>query len=439
MVKMKLPLLGLCVALLATPAAAQSLGASAGGEIPTDLRFFGPPDPNVRKASAIVNGSIITDLDVEHRLALVVAASGGRIPDEEKNRLRVQVLRNLIDEKLQILEAQSHDVVVEEAEVENTFSRVAQNFKQTPEQFVQYLKSSGTSASTLKSQIRAELAWSRLLRRRVSPFVTIGDEEVEAVIKRLEASKGQEEYRVSEIFLTANAENEAAVRNTAERILNQVRNGASFVAYARQFSEASTAAVGGDLGYVMAEQLPAPLQEAVKSIPVGQISEPIRVPGGFSIIAVSDKRKILGPDPLDAVLTIKQVIVPFKKGASESEIRSLVERMATEAARGGGCGRAEALAQSVGGRVDEPEPQKLREFPQGLVPHLERLQVGESTRPFGTEEDARVIVLCGRDDAQDAQLPSYDEVYAQLNEERMSMMARRYLRDLRRDAIIDYR
>src|SRR5690606_29246556 len=122
MVKMKLSLLGLCLALIATPATAQSLGA--GVDIPTDLRFFGPPDPNVRKASAIVNGSMITDLDLEHRLALVVAASGGRIGPEERNRLRVQVLRNLIDERLQILEAEAHDVIVDNAEVDATFARV---------------------------------------------------------------------------------------------------------------------------------------------------------------------------------------------------------------------------------------------------------------------------------------------------------------------------
>lgn len=439
MLMRKLSLFGLCLAVLATPAAAQSLGAAGGGEIPVDIRLFGPPDPNVRKASAIVNGSIITDLDVEHRLALVIAASGGRIGEDEKNRLRVQVLRNLIDERLQILEAEQHDVSVDPAEVEAAFARVAQNFNQTPEEFAKFLKSSGSSADTLKSQIKAEMSWSRVLRRRIAPFVTIGDEEVDAVIQKLEASKGQEEYRISEIFLSATAENEAAVRNTAEQILKQVRSGASFVAYARQFSEASTAAVGGDLGYVMPEQLPAPLQEVVKNLPVGQISDPIRVPGGFSIIAVSDKRKILGPDPLDSVLTIKQVIVPLNRDAPEAELQRLVERMTTEASRGGGCGRADALAQSLGGRVDEPEPQKLREFPQGLIPHLERLQVGEATRPFGTEEDARVIILCGRDDAEEAKLPTYDEVYAQLNEERMSMMARRYLRDLRRDAIIDYR
>ncbi|MCH8685308.1 peptidylprolyl isomerase [Pedomonas mirosovicensis] len=439
MVKTKLSLLGLCLAVVATPAVAQSFGAAGQDDIPADVRIFGPPDPHVRKASAIVNGSIITDLDVEHRLSLVVAASGGRIGPDEKNRLRVQVLRNLIDERLQVLEAETHDVTVDPAEVESAFKRVAQNFKQTPEQFAAFLKSNGASADTLKAQIKAEMAWSRLLRSRVAPFVSIGDEEVDAVIKKMEASKGQEEYRVSEIFLSATTETEAAVRNTAERIIQQIRGGASFVAYARQFSEASTAAVGGDLGYVMAEQLPAPLQSVVATLPKGQVSDPIRVPGGFSIIAVSDKRKILGPDPLDAVLTIKQVIVPFKAKASEAELKSLVERMATEAARGGGCGRADAMAQALGGRVEEPEPQKLREFPQGLIPHLEALQVGEATRPFGTEEDARVIVLCGRDDAQEAKLPTYDEVYAQLNEERMSMMARRYLRDLRRDAIIDYR
>lgn len=439
MVKANIWLLGLCLACFATPAVAQSVGGATSDGIPMDIRLFGPPDPNVRKASAIVNGSIITDLDVEHRLSLVVAASGGRISPEERNRLRVQVLRNLIDERLQVLEAKEHEVTVEDAEVQSAFARVARNFNQTPEQFAKFLKQQGSSDDTLKEQIRAELAWTRLLRRRVAPFVTIGDEEVDAVIKRLEASKGQEEYRVSELFLTATSENEAAVRNTAERILDQVRKGASFVAYARQFSEASTAAVGGDLGYVMAEQLPAPLQEAVKNLKVGEISEPIRVPGGFSLILLADKRKVLGPDPLDAVLTIKQVIVPLKSGSPEAELRRTIDRLAAEAAKGGGCGRAEAMAQALGGRVDTPEPQPLRAFPQGLHPHLERLQVGEATRPFGTEEDARVVVLCGRDDAKEAKLPSYDEIYAQLNEERMSRMARRYLRDLRRDAIIDYR
>jgi peptidyl-prolyl cis-trans isomerase SurA len=67
------------------------------------------------------------------------------------------------------------------------------------------------------------------------------------------------------------------------------------------------------------------------------------------------------------------------------------------------------------------------------------MQIGQATRPFGSiDEGVRVLVLCGRDEVEST-MPTYDEVYAQLNEERMNSRARRYLRDLRGDAVIEYR
>ena len=59
--------------------------------------------------------------------------------------------------------------------------------------------------------------------------------------------------------------------------------------------------------------------------------------------------------------------------------------------------------------------------------------------PIGSlEQGVRVLVVCGRDQlAPDA--PSYDDIYNQLNEERVNSRANRYLRDLRRDAVIEYR
>src|SRR3546814_17622054 len=92
-------------------------------------------------------------------------------------------------------------------------------------------------------------------RRRVEPCVNVGDEEVEGIIERLKEAQGSEEYRVGEIFLSATPENKAEVMANAERIAEQIRGGASFIAYARQFSQASSAAVGGDLGWMRAEQI----------------------------------------------------------------------------------------------------------------------------------------------------------------------------------------
>src|SRR3546814_6872770 len=88
-----------------------------------------------------------------------------------------------------------------------------------------FLKASGSSDTALKQQIRGELAWSRLLRRRVEPFVNVGDEEVEGIIERLKEAQGSEEYRVGEIFLSATPENKAEVMANAERIAEQIRGG----------------------------------------------------------------------------------------------------------------------------------------------------------------------------------------------------------------------
>ena len=165
-----------------------------GLNIPDELTIFGKNDPNVRRATAIVNGDIITGTDVSHRLALIVAANGGEVSDEEKQRLRLQVLRNLIDETLQIQEAEANEISISAEEVESTFRQVAQqNFKQDIDAFDQYLRTQGSSTDTLKRQIKGELAWNRLLRRNIQPFINVGDEEVNAIVDHLK-SQGSPAY-----------------------------------------------------------------------------------------------------------------------------------------------------------------------------------------------------------------------------------------------------
>ncbi len=441
-----LAMIGLALASAPAPAVAQQMGAlqmqrQAGGLDLPEVTVLGTVDPNVRKATAIVNGDIITDTDVDHRLSLVVIANGGRVPPEEMDMLRLQVLRNLIDEMLQIQAARENEVTIPEAEIEQAFARVAQNFQQSPEQFAQFLANGGSSPATIKQQIRGELAWSRLLRRRVEPFINVGDDEVQSIIRKLEESKGQEEYRVGEIFLSAPPELQAQALSDAARIVEQVRAGASFVAYARQFSEASTAAVGGDLGWVRAGQLSAALQPIVTSLPRGAVSDPVAVPGGVAIIALIDKRQVLAADPSNAILSLKQLTIPLKAGISEAEARKLAAGIQERTRNMGGCGRADEVAREIGAEVVNNDQLRLGDLPGPLQQILGNMQVGMATPPFGSPQDGlRVLVLCGRDDpSASAGLPSFDQVYSQLNDQRVNSAARRYLRDLRRDAVIDYR
>ena len=442
---------GLSALLLAGAVLAAPLGAQQADNSPDtafalpDAQALADFNPNLRKATAIVNGNVITDTDVEQRLNLVIAANGGKIDVDEKQRLRLQVLRNLIDEKLEIGEAATADIKITEAEVDQAYNRVAGNFKQSPTAFAEFLKRSGSSPQSIRGQIKGELAWSRLLRRKVEPQVNVGDDEVKAVIDKLTAAKGKDEYHVGEIFLSATPETETAVMTDAGRIVGQIRGGASFVAYARQFSEASTAGVGGDLGWVRAEQLNDAVAPIVTKLtpgnPAAGVSDPIRVPGGVAIMALVEKRQVLAANPDDAVLNLKQLSMALKPGITQTEGEAIVARFRAATQEMGGCGRAEAVAKDLGAEVATNDAIAIKDLPPALQNLMKQLSIGQSTPPFGSAADGlRVLVLCGRDDKPTlAAEPSFDAVYAQMNEERVNMRARRYLRDLRRDAIVDYR
>jgi peptidyl-prolyl cis-trans isomerase SurA len=406
-------------------------------KLPENPQLFGSAMPSVVKATAIVNGDVITQTDIDQRVALLAIANGGQIPADELQRLREQVLRNLIDETLEIQAAKTEKIDVKPSDIDKTVQRVAGGIKKTPDQLAAYLLANRSNIKSLRRQIEGEIAWQRLQHAKIE--VTVGDDEVKAVLDKMNASKGTEEYRVGEIFLSATPATESQTLENANKILTQLRGGASFVGYARQYSEASTAAVGGDLGWVRPEQLPAQLASALREMPAGAISNPIPVPGGFSIIAVQDTRKILTPDPRDAILSLKQVSIKFPKGTSRETAEPIVSRFAEAAKNVGGCGGAEKIATDFHGEVVSQDQVKMRDLPTALQRLMIPMQVGQATQPFGSlDEGVRVLVMCGRDQI-DQSAPTYDDVYQQINDERTNSRSRRYLRDLRRDAVIEFR
>ncbi len=428
-------LAGTALAQTAAPAPA----STAPLNLPQNPQLFGSAMPSVVKATAMINGEVITQTDVDQRLALLVISNGGEIEAEELERVRQQVLRNLIDESLQIQAARAEEITIKPADIDRTLERVASGNKQTVAQLSAFLAANNSSIRSMRRQIEGELAWTRLQRAKIESSISVGDEEVKSVLDRLNASKGTQEYRVGEIFLSASGGTETQTLGNAQRIYEQLRNGASFAGYARQYSEASTAAVGGDLGWVRAEQLPEPLSGALRTMEPGTISNPIPVSGGVSILAVQDTRKILTADPRNAVLSLKQVSIAFPKGTTRAQVEPTVARFADAARNVGGCGGADKIAADFNAELVQSDQVKLRDLPPALQQLMLPMQVGQATQPFGSiEEGVRVLVICGRDEVDPTE-PTFDTVYAQLNEERVNLRSRRYLRDLRRDAVIEFR
>jgi len=401
-------------------------------------------DPNVRKPTAIVNGVVITGTDVDQRGALIIAANQlTNLTPQDMEQLKLQVLRALMDETLEIQHAKTNEITVTADEINQSVVRVAANFGKSPAEFNAFLRSVGSSDRSLRRQIEGELAWRRYLQRRVEPLINVGDEEVQAILARMTAAKGSEEFHLKEIYLSAGPDRAQQVFAQERQMIADIQAGTKPFDYYAQFSEASTRSKLGDLDWLNASQLtqlPDSLANQARVMKPGEIAGPIEVPGGFSILYLVDKRRVLEADPRDSTLTLKQLSVKFAAGLTEADAKARLQAFATATQAIHGCGDVSKVATAMGAEVVDNAQVRVRDLPVPLQKIMLELQVGQSTPPFGSvQEGIRSLVLCGRDEAREAALPTSDQIQGQQEQLRVNRRAEQLLRDLRRDAIIEYR
>ncbi len=425
---------------LAGPIAAQTVqgdnDVEVGLELPNGQKFFGNIDPNTRRATAIVNGEILTGTDVEHRLSLLLAIQNASPTEEEKKQLRTQILANLIDETLQIQEAKANEIEVSRSDLASRVERRSQEiFRRPISELPTYLKEIGSSQDSFIRLIEGQIAWSRLLARNVR--VNVSEQEVNAILEKLKADKGKTEYRVSEIYLSFNQQTQQEVIETSKKILQSLQQGGNFQSLAQRFSEATTSAKGGDLGFVKPEVLPASMAQALTTLDVGQLVT-VPVPGGLSILLLTDKKQILTTDARDSILSLKQISVNIPRDAEQAIIATTIEDFNSKTRGIKGCGQVEEVAASLNGEVGSNPNLVARQLPPGLQEAMLSLQVGQTTQVFRDVNGVTVFILCGRDQPKEAKLPTFDEIMVPLENERIDRRASIYLRDLRRDAIIEY-
>lgn len=423
----------------------RGIGAVAGGLASVVLMtlFALPAEAQhvIQKIEALVNDEVISAFDVVQRMGLVVAASGGINDEEDLVRLQQQVLRTLVDERLQLQEAAEYEVEIPAEQIDEAYSRIAQSFNQTAENFEAFLAQFGASKNTLVIQLNAEFAWQALVRGRLGQQIGVTDEEVDTEISRMESNTGKYEYKVSEIYLIVGLpSDDARIKATMEGLVKQIKEGgAPFRLVARQFSDAASAARGGDLGWLSADQMQPAVAEVITNLDVLEVSDPLRTPGGYRLLVLTDRRRILSLDPLDILLDIHQVMFSFTQETTQEIADAWVAKAVQEYPKAKSCDDIEALAKAL----EVESFGKLDEIPlRALTPNLRKLlnsmEDGMATGPIASQDGIRIFFVCGRREPE-VGVPDFDEIYAQLQEQRLSMVARRYLRDLRRDSIVDYR
>ena len=276
----------------AAPQAAPRPAAPAQQSRPAEPPAIAPPPArSVEGIAAVVNDDIISMSDLSARLQLALVSSGLPGTAEVRQRLTPQVLRSLVDERLQMQEASRANIAVTDKEIDDAFGRVAEQNQMKRDQLEKMLASQGVPRSALESQIRATIGWGKLVQRRLRPSIEIGEDEIDAVLRRIEANAGKPEYLAAEIFLAVDSpEREEEVRRLADRLVEQIGQGARFPAVARQFSQSAGATNGGDLGWVQQGQLPDELDSALRDLRPGQASRPIRSLTGYHILLLREQR-----------------------------------------------------------------------------------------------------------------------------------------------------
>ncbi len=149
-------------------------------------------------------------------------------------------------------------------------------------------------AAAFTTPQRVRLSYVRLNTQTLGKDIQIDEQAVrEEYEQRKNALKTQEQRRASHILFTLAADaDEASVETTrkeAEKVLQQIRDGADFAKLAKQYSDdPGSAEKGGDLGYFGAGNMVPAFDQAVFSMNKGEVSDLVRSQFGFHIIKLTD-------------------------------------------------------------------------------------------------------------------------------------------------------
>lgn len=407
---------------------------------PADRRA---PPPGVRIV-AVVEGDVITNDDVESRSRLFAMSTGLPLAGEVLERLKPQIVRQLVDERLRIQASRSRKIVVADKDIAIAIRDIEQRNNMPAGTLRHRLAASGISQRTLVDQIRAQLGWGQVLREQLADKVSVSDGEVDEQLRLRTQQTGQQEYRMGEIFVPIDDPSHSAdAERFAETVIKELRAGAPFSLVAAQFSQNQTALEGGDRGWVQTNQMDQEVARLVTAMPVGAISNPVRVAGGFSIVALHGKRE-LGRD-LATAINLRQAFVPFTTPLNP-QAPTEQQRQAMEKARGisnsvRDCAQMEQVAKSGNGPNHPFDPGELRL--EGLNPPafrqmLATLPIGKASQPLVANDGIAVVMVCSRERKNMATL-SRQDVQRQIVNERIELLSRQMLRDLHRQANVDIR
>jgi len=383
-----------------------------------------------------VNDDMITSYDLKQRMLLLIVTSGVQVTQDNYQAFQQQALNSLIDEHLEQQEMDHWKVKVTDDDIKHEIDRMASQSNLTGEQLLTELKKVGVDSQTLRDQIAAETGWSQLVGGRYHSNAAVGKAQVDSLMDKAIADGQKKQYLISEIMLDpAQAGGLPAAQKGAQQLYQQIaQKVAPFQAVARQFSNAPSAANGGDEGWQVADNIDPAILGVLDTMTAGQMTPPITTKDGVYLILLRQK----ADGNSDMVMHLKQAAVALPASASPAEVSNAQTALLNFRSKAPTCDAVDALSDHSpsGVSIADLGEAQLSTLQPTYSDALHALKEGQVSDPLRNAQYMNVVYVCDRQLAGDNAL-TREQVEGQLVNQRLGMLGKRYLRELRAVATIE--
>ena len=399
------------------------------------------------RIAATVNDEMISVLDVQSRLTLAIYLSKLKNNPKNRQRLAPQILRSIIDERIKLQDIRKNKISISQEEIMKGITQWEQTVGLKRGGTISLAKRLGIDKAIISEQVEMRVGWVKLIRKLFLKTISITQKEIGDIVTQEISNSGDPEYLVSEIFLPFDKNSDPEeVEIFAERLIEQIAQGAKFSAIARNFSQSPTAAVNGNLGWVRQKTLPTSLMKIILALRPQQVSKPITTIEGIYILKLLKKRTYnpvqVEKDRSNTVL-IEQIHFDFPSQATPeiiNQVRTAARKVKLQA---NSCKEMKILGKEFGSsRSGSSGKIKVSELTPRIQSAIEKLPVGKASDLLKFPDGFVTVMVCERDHGgnlvhNETQLRN--NIIKKLSNERINLAARQYIRSLRRTAVIDIR
>lgn len=430
-------------------------GVAVAQPAPVSTQAAGAPASSARAVDsivAVVNDAVITRKELntrieeaKHQLTLA------KRPIPEADMLQRQVLEQMIITQVQLQRAKEDGIVVKDADVEQALQRIAADNRLSVDQYKARLLQAGVPWDAFRKEVREQIILARLRDKEVDSQVQVSESEINTFLaaqRGASATPSETEYRISEILVKvpdgASADQVDAAQKKANEALDKAKAGGDFAALAKQYSDASDATSGGDMGFRIPERIPDLYLTQVQKLQAGTlVPQVLRSNNGFHVIKLVETRKQGGEQGMTVPqIHARHILIRVGDGVSEAQAQKKLLDIKAQIEAGKGDFATFARQVSVDGSASQGGDLGWIS-PGETVPAFERamseLKDGQISDPVRSEYGYHLIQVLGHRESQVSGDQERNLAMQELRGRKAEQQYRDWLQQLRDSAYVDYR